>query len=296
MIGVSTAESIVSRHFGRCSRVAGAGRGTARVASALLFAALLGGAGCARTVATPGFADTVIVDLTHSYDEDSVYWPTSPGRFELKTLHRGPTDRGYWYEANTFCTPEHGGTHLDAPVHFAEGMWSVADVPVERLVGPAVVIDVKAKVAANPDYTLTREDVTRFEADHGKIPAGAIVILNTGYASRWPDRLSYLGDDTPGDASRLIFPSFGADAVRWLIEKRGIHALGVDTASIDPGSSKDFPVHRIAGAANVVGLENLANLDRVPAVGALVAALPMKIAGGSGAPVRVVAFVPETSR
>jgi kynurenine formamidase len=237
-----------------------------------------------------------MVDLTHPYDGDSIYWPTSPGQFELNVLHSGPTDGGYWYEANSFCTPEHGGTHLDAPVHFAKDMWAVADVPVERLAGPAVVIDVRAKADANPDYALTLEDVTRFEVEHARIPAGAIVILNTGYAEHWLDRRSYLGDDTPGDASNLHFPAFGAEAARWLIEKRAIHALAVDTASIDPGSSKDFPVHRIAGAANVVGIENLTNVDRLPAVGAWVVALPMKIADGSGAPVRAVAFVPKLHR
>jgi kynurenine formamidase len=260
---------------------------------AVVVATLAAASGCATRVAVPDLANTEMVDLTHPYDGDSIYWPTSPGQFELQALHRGPTEGGYWYEANTFCTPEHGGTHLDAPIHFAEGMWSVAEVPIERLVGPAVVIDVRAKSDADPDYTLTRDDVARFEVEHGRIPSGAIVILDTGYAKHWPDRRAYLGDDTPGDASRLHFPSFGAEAARWLIEERAVRALAVDTASIDPGSSKDFPVHRIAGAANVVGLENLVNLDRLPAKGAWVVALPMKIAGGSGAPVRAVAFLPH---
>jgi len=268
-----------------------------RVFSAICMAASLAAAsGCATRITALDLADTGMIDLTHAYDGDSIYWPTSPGHFELKVLHRGPTEGGYWYEANAFCTPEHGGTHMDAPVHFAQGMWTVADVPVERLVGPAVVIDVRTKSEADPDYTLTRDDVDRFEADHGRIPSGAIVILNTGYAKRWHDRRGYLGDDTPGDASKLRFPSFGAEAVRWLIEERAVRALAVDTASIDPGSSRDFPVHRIAGAANVIGLENLMNLDRLPAKGAWVVALPMKIAGGSGAPVRVVAFLPPSRK
>jgi len=263
------------------------------LSSAVLFATLAAAPGCASRVTVPDFANTAMVDLTHPYDGDSIYWPTSPGRFELQVLHRGPTEGGYWYEANAFCTPEHGGTHMDAPVHFAQGMWTVAEVPIERLVGPAVVIDVRAEPDADPDYTLTRADVARFEREHGRIPSGAIVILNTGYAKRWLDPRAYLGDDTPGDASNLHFPSFGPEAVRWLIEERSIRAVAVDTASIDPGSSKQFPVHRIAGAANVVGLENLMNLDRLPAKGAWVVALPMKIAGGSGAPVRVVAFLPH---
>lgn len=257
------------------------------------LAILAGAAGCSTSRRAPDLASAPLVDLTHRYDDDTLYWPTSPGRFELKVLHRGATEGGYWYEANSICTPEHGGTHLDAPVHFAKDMWSVDEIPVEQLVGPAVVIDVRAQALTNADYALTVEDLKRFEAEHGRIPTGAIVALDTGYAAHWPNRRRYLGDDTPGDASQLHFPSFGADAVRWLIEERNIRALGVDTASIDPGASVDFPVHRIAGAANVVGLENLTNLDRLPPIGAWIVALPMKIAEGSGAPVRVVAFLPR---
>ena len=269
-------------------------RATVTFACVAVVLATATATGCASKRATPpSFANSTLIDLTHPYDQDTVYWPTSPGRFELKTLHKGPTDGGYWYEANSFCTPEHGGTHLDAPVHFARGKWSVGEVPVERLIGPAAVIDVRAKAARDADYRLTLEDVERFEAKHGRIPDGAVVVLDTGYAARWPNRLRYLGDDTPGDASKLRFPSFGADAVRWLIAERKIDAIGVDTASIDPGSSKDFPVHRVAGAANVVGLENLTNVDQLPPLGAWIVALPMKIAGGSGAPLRAVALVPR---
>ena len=179
------------------------------LSGAIMVASWLPGSGARANAPRPISRTRQIIDLTHSYDDDIIYWPTSPGRFELKVLHRGATDGGYWYEANSFCTPEHGGTHLDAPVHFAEGMWSVAEVPVEHLVGPAVVIDVRAKASADPDYRLSRDDLTRFEDEHGRIPAGAVVVLNTGYAKHWPDRLRYLGDDTPGDASKLRFPSFG---------------------------------------------------------------------------------------
>lgn len=261
------------------------------LSSVLLLVGLAGANGCSTARPALDIEHATIVDLTHPYDDQTIYWPTPPGRFEMKVLHRGPSKGGYWYEANSFCTPEHGGTHLDAPAHFAKGMWSVADVPVERLVGPGVVVDVRAKAGADPDYALSRDDLARFESTHGRIPEGAIVVLVTGYAARWPDRRRYLGDATPGKATKLHFPSFGADAVRWLIEERKIRAIGVDTASIDPGVSKDFPVHRLAGAANVIGLENLTNVDRLPAVGAWIVALPMKIAEGSGAPARVIALV-----
>lgn len=236
---------------------------------------------------------TRIVDLTHAFGKDTLYWPTSPSGFELKPLHKGPTSLGFYYAAYAFCAPEHGGTHLDAPAHFAEGVWSSGEIPVERFVAPAVVIDVSEQAQADPDYTLSIDDVLKFEAKHGQIPRGGTVLLHTGWGKRWPDRLAYFGDNTPGDASKLHFPSFGLDAVKFLIRERGVGTIGVDTASIDPGTSKDFPVHRFAAANNVAGLENLANLGELPATGATAIALPMKIAGGSGAPARVIALVPK---
>jgi kynurenine formamidase len=236
-------------------------------------------------------ATAKVVDLTHALDANTIFWPTEKKTFELIEEHNGLTERGFFYAANRFCSPEHGGTHIDAPYHFAAKGETVAAIPVERLIGRAVVIDVSAKAAANPDYALMPDDVAAWEARHGRIPAGAIVLLRTGWSSRWPDKRAYLGDDTPGDASNLHFPSYGADAARLLVE-RGVAVIGVDTASIDIGPSKDFLVHRIAGAANVVGLENLTTLDELPATGAWVLALPMKIARGSGAPARVVALMP----
>jgi len=233
------------------------------------------------------------VDLTHPFDERTIYWPTAPSAFELKRLHYGPTDAGYFYSANAFCTPEHGGTHLDAPIHFAEGKPAVDELPVERLVGPAVVIDVARQAAADADYRLSLDDVRAWERRHGPIPAGAMVLLRTGWSARWPDAKRYLGDDTRGDASRLHFPSYGEEAARFLVQTRRVAALGVDTASIDYGPSKDFIVHRIANGAGVPGLENLAHLDALPERGAWLVALPMKIARGSGAPLRAVAFLPK---
>jgi kynurenine formamidase len=234
-----------------------------------------------------------VVDLSHAYDENTIYWPTSPSEFELEVLHDGHTESGYYYSANRFRTPEHGGTHLDAPVHFAEGALDAAEIPVERLMGPAVVIDVTEEASNDPDYRLTEARIRAFEAEHGAVPKGAIVLLRTGWSRHWPDKEKYLGDDTPGDASNLHFPSYGEDAARYLVEERGAAVLGVDTASLDYGQSEEFMVHRVAGKANVAGLENLTNLDELPATGARVIALPMKIAEGSGGPVRAVAFVPK---
>lgn len=242
---------------------------------------------------TIDLARTRIVDLTHPFNAKTLYWPTSPSAFRLEQLFFGTTPGGFFYAANAFSAPEHGGTHIDAPIHFARSGLPVDRIPLERLVAPAVVIDVAAKADRDPDYRLTAQDVREFERRHRRIPAGSIVLLRTGWSRRWPDRKAYFGDDTPGDASKLHFPSFGADAARLLIQERRVGALGADVASIDYGPSTDFAVHQLAAAANVPGLENLANLHELPVSGAIVVALPVKIEGGSGGPARVIALVPR---
>ena len=234
-----------------------------------------------------------IVDLTHALNERTIFWPTSPTTFKLERLSFGQTEGGWFYSANSFSMPEHGGTHLDAPIHFAEGRQTTDQIPLSLLVAPAVVIDVSEQANADPDYLLTAADVATWEATNDTVPSGAIVLLRTGWSRHWPDRLRYLGDDTPGDASKLRFPSFGEDAARLLVEQRHVAVLGADVASIDYGRSTDFIVHRVAAAQNVPGLENLTNLDRLPETGAFVIALPIKIEGGSGGPVRVIALVPR---
>jgi kynurenine formamidase len=234
-----------------------------------------------------------IVDLTHAYDKDTIYWPNAPTKFSLEQLSYGKTDGGWFYSSYSLSTPEHGGTHLDAPIHFAEGRRTADRVPLEQLIGPAVVIDVTSKAAADRDYRLTVDDVVAFEREHGRIGAGTIVLLRTGWSRHWPDVKAYLGDDTPGRTTNLSFPSYGTEAAKLLVEDRKAGVLGVDTASIDYGRSTDFMVHRVAAAEDVVGLENLTNLDQLPATGLTVIALPMKIAGGSGGPLRAVATIPK---
>lgn len=234
-----------------------------------------------------------MVDLTHAYNAQTLYWPTSPASFALERLFFGVTPGGWFYAANQVATPEHGGTHLDAPIHFAEGKRFNHEIPLNQLIAAAIVIDVSKQARGDPDYRLTTEDVLAFERTNGRIEAGTIVLLRTDWSRHWPNRKAYLGDDTPGDASKLRFPSFGESAARLLVEERKVAALGADVASIDYGASKDFIVHRIAAAANVPGFENLTNLDQVPARGAVVVALPMKIEGGSGGPLRAVALIPR---
>lgn len=243
--------------------------------------------------AAPGFdlATARVVDLTWPLGDETLYWPTSPDDFHLDPLSFGITDSGFFYAANQFSTPEHGGTHLDAPIHFGEGKQFVDQVPVDRLVRPAVVIDVTESASKDPDYLLTVQDLEAFEATHGRIEDGSMALLYTGWAKRWPDRLAYFGSDVPNDASDLHFPSFGSEAARWLIEERGVVVLGVDTASIDYGPSTDFLVHRLASEHQVPGLENLTHLDQLPPVGAWVVALPTSIEGGSGAPLRAIGLI-----
>ncbi|MGH8496221.1 MAG: cyclase family protein [Gammaproteobacteria bacterium] len=238
-------------------------------------------------------SDYRLVDLTHPYNAETLYWPTSPSKFEKKELSYGETDGGWFYSAYSICTPEHGGTHLDAPRHFSSDGWANDEMPLEKLIAPAVVIDASEQAAEDRNYRLTVEDVRFFEKSHGRIEPGTIVLMRTGWSRHWPDAKAYLGDDTPGDASKLEFPGYGEDAARLLVEERQVALIGIDTASIDYGKSQDFIVHRIAAAANVGGLENLTNLDRLPPSGFVIVALPMKIEGGSGGPARVVALVPE---
>jgi kynurenine formamidase len=236
------------------------------------------------------------VDLTHAYDSQTLYWPSRPPMsFELQKLASGMTPGGWFYAANRVCTPEHGGTHLDAPLHFHEHGQTTEQLPLEKLLATGVRIDVTKQAQADRNYRLSRDDVLRFEQRAGRIQPGTIVLLHTGWSRFWPNREKYFGDASTEDASRLEFPSYGEDAARLLVEERQVALLGVDTASIDYGRSKDFIVHRIASARNVGGLENLTGLDALPETGFTVIALPMKIAGGSGGPVRVVALVPKSS-
>ena len=234
-----------------------------------------------------------VVDLSHPYSSATLYWPTSPSAFQLSPIHVGPTPAGFFYSAYTFATPEHGGTHLDAPVHFDSAGSAVHQIPIDKLIRPAVVIDVTAKAQADADYQLTVADVEAFEQTHGRIAPNSIVLLRTGWSSRWGDRKAYFGDDTPNDATKLHFPGFGADAARLLVDERQAAALGIDSPSVDYGPSQDFVVHRIGAPKGVPNFENLTGLDLLPATGAIVVALPMKIEGGSGAPLRAIALVPR---
>jgi len=233
-----------------------------------------------------------LVDLTHPFDGRTVYWPTAR-KFTLAPVAHGVTAGGWWYAANDFCAAEHGGTHLDAPIHFAERGWTADQVPLDRLIGAAVVVDMTAKAAGDPDALLTRADLETLEARAGRIPDGAIVLVRSGWDAHWTDPARYLGSPAPADPLRLHFPGVAEDAARWLVTERRVKSVGIDTASIDNGPSREFRAHRALAAANVPVFENLAGLGRLPARGATFIGLPMKVGGGSGGPLRAVAVLPE---
>jgi kynurenine formamidase len=233
-----------------------------------------------------------LVDLTHSFGEDTIYWPTNKA-FQWERTDWGTTPSGYWYASANFSASEHGGTHLDAPIHFAQNRRTIDQIPIERLRGPAVVIDMRTQCETNPDYVLAVRDIEAWESRHGRIPNGALVFLWSGWDMRWPNKTRYLGTATPDDPRTLHFPGLSPEAAEFLVARRAIHGVGIDTASIDPGLSRDFLTHRFLSRAEVYALENVTALDRVPPTGATVWALPMKIQGGTGGPVRIIAVLPD---
>ncbi|MEZ5317155.1 MAG: cyclase family protein [Vicinamibacterales bacterium] len=258
-------------------------------AAVTLFAA-----GCTAPDRSPEalLAGGDIVDLSHAYGPDTIFWPTAEP-FHLETVADGETPGGWYYAANNFLGAEHGGTHIDAPVHFARGRETVDQIPLEHLIGPALLLDVSAGADADPDYQVTVADLEAWEATHGEMEDDAILLIRTGFSSRWPDAARYLGTAERGEAAvpKLHFPGLHPDAARWLVANRRLHAIGIDTASIDYGQSSEFGSHRVLYDQNIPAFENLTNLDRLPARGAIIIALPMKIAGGSGAPLRAVALL-----
>jgi kynurenine formamidase len=239
-----------------------------------------------------GQKSATIVDLTYPFSAETIYWPTAEG-FRLKVDAAGVTDKGYYYGANSFCAAEHGGTHLDAPLHFARGAVPVDRIPLERLVGPAVVVDVREKTARDRDYQVSTEDFAAWEKVNGRIADGTIVLLRTGWGKFYPDRKKYLGTDRRGPeaVAELHFPGLDPAAARWLVANRRIGSIGLDTASIDRGQSQTFESHQILFKAGIPALENVASLDRLPLRGFRVVALPMNIQGGTGAPLRIIALL-----
>jgi kynurenine formamidase len=215
------------------------------------------------------------IDLSHGFSSETLYWPTAEP-FKLETVSAGMTEKGYYYSAYRFCAAEHGG------------------IPLSQLIGPAIKVDVSSKASADRDYQISVADFEAWESQHSRIPDGSIVLLQTGWARFWPDRVRYLGTARLGaeGVAELHFPGLAPEAARWLTENRKINAIGLDTPSIDFGQSQLFESHRVLMGKDIPAFENVASMDRIPATGAMVVAMPMKIVGGSGSPLRIVAQIP----
>jgi kynurenine formamidase len=233
---------------------------------------------------TVSFDSAEWIDLTHSFDTSTLYWPNNAKGFEHSTDAEGLTPLGYYYSSYSLSTPEHGGTHLDAPIHFAAGKLTSDQIPLSSL-------DISKQALANRDYLLSIDDIKNWEKRNGKIPDNSIILVKTGYGAFYPDRQKYFGTAKKGVTAipELHFPGISPEAADWLIKNRNIKAMGLDTPSLDRGQSKDFAAHQVLMGANKPGFENLANLDKLPAKGIYVVALPMKIARGSGGPLRIIA-------
>ena len=228
---------------------------------------------------------TRVLDLSYAISDKLVPWPGDERWFEAKTNATAEKD-GYF--TRSFWMLEHYGTHLDAPIHFPPGKTTVDQIPVQKLFGPAVVLDVRTEAGKDSDYQLTTGKIAEWERKHGRIPEGAIVLLKTGWTTRWPDVQRYRNSDAQG---KMHFPGYSADAAKMLLERK-VSGLGCDTLSIDPGNSADFPVHHLVLGAGAYLLENLTDLSEVPEAAAFLIVAPIKLAGGSGGPVRVFALLP----
>jgi kynurenine formamidase len=270
-----------------------------RLAPALLLVLACQGQERSTTTDSPpdGVGPGTWVDLSHDFSEETIYWPTAKP-FSLEVVSAQRTPAGFYYASNDYAASEHGGTHLDSPIHFAEGRNTTDRVPLDRLIGPAVVVDVTQRADADADYRLDRAALEEWERANGRIPDSSIVLVRTGWSSRWPDKGRYLGTTKTGQAgvAELHFPGIDSSAARWLAAERRVRSVGIDTPSIDYGQSKTFDTHQILMGENIPAFENVAALERLPTTGAFVVALPMKIKGGSGGPLRIVALVPPAAR
>ena len=232
-----------------------------------------------------------IIDLTYTFDSATIYWP-GEGHFEHQFESHNETPENSFYSAASYAAPEHLGTHADAPIHYIRGGLTLDQVPLASCVGPAAVVDFSDRAAKDRNATLSVDDLERYESAHGRIPDGAIVVAHSGWGKFWPGQKAYMGTDRAGDVAGLRFPGFSLGAANWMLKKRNVAAIAIDTASMDPGISTDFPVHRAWLGAGKPGFENLANMDKMPPKGATIFCIPMKIGKGTGGPTRCFAILP----
>lgn len=233
-----------------------------------------------------------VIDLTYPLDEFSIAWPTFPP-YKFTVLNRGQTRAGFWLETNSFDTPEHKGTHVDAPAHFHKNGWRTHQIPPSRLAGPAVVVDVSAKANVDPDYLLSISDLQEWEMNYGRIPDSAVILMNSGWAYRYPDPYWVFNTNDTADTRTFHFPGIDPDAVAWLANRRDVIAMGVDTPSVDRGQAANFPTHQQIGRYSMLGIENLRNVGRLPPLGATLVIGVVNVEDGSGGPARILALIDD---
>ena len=271
----------------------GRGRNPASLFLSLLFFTVLlrpldalGGDPVAALLEAVRNGSVRIIDLTHPLSDEFPAWPGDARTFEAET-YATVEEEGYF--TRSVWMLEHFATHIDAPAHFPGGREHVDEILPERLIGPAVVVDISEQAAKDADYRVSSDDIVRWEETNGAIPPGAIILARTGWALKAGDAKAYRNQDADG---KMHFPGFSVEALEVLLA-RGVVGLGIDTMSVDYGVSSDFAVHRRSHAAGLFHLENLADLSGLPETGAMLIVAPAKLKGGSGGPVRVFALLAE---
>lgn len=262
----------------------------------VLFGVIACGLSIACNNKKPSLTDSLAkgkwIDLSYEFSEQTLYWPNNHSGFRLDTVAEGTTPGGYYYSSFAFSAPEHGGTHLDAPVHFAAKGLTADKLSLDQLTGEALVVDVSEKALKDRDYLISIKDITKGETKNDTIKENLIVLFKTGYGQFYPDAEKYFGTAQKGaeGIANLHFPGIDPKTAEWMVQHK-VKAVGIDTPSIDYGQSKDFKTHQILMGADIPAFENVANLEMLPETGAHIVALPMKIKNGSGGPLRIIAWV-----
>lgn len=239
---------------------------------------------CAGCASSPALYERKLVDLTQTFRASTPNWP-GEAPFIYRRL-AGPGDDGRWRATGTLEGPEHSGTQLEAPMHYAEGRSGADEVPLHQLVGPIRLLDVEDACSRTPNYVVTLGDLRAHERDHGRVPAGAVVLIHTGWDKHWESPERYFGTlDAPHH------PGLSVELAQALVARR-VDLVGIDAPSLDAAGDRGLPVQRLLAGANIPGLENLTGLGLLPPLGATLIALPMKVERAGGAPTRVVAIVP----
>ncbi|GFT37507.1 uncharacterized protein NPIL_513881 [Nephila pilipes] len=232
-----------------------------------------------------------MVDMTYVFDENAHRYPLFR-KFNMSVTVNGTTDAGIWIRSEEYVSSTHAGTHMDAPSHFIMNGINIDQIPISQFIAPAAVIDITEKVSLNPDSGATIDDLINWESITGHSLNGTIILFRSGWGQKYYNTTAYLGT-SDNDVNKMIYPGIEPEAAQWLVDNRNIKGIGVDTLSFDKGTTIDFRSHLILLGRGIFGLENVANMEEIPIHGAMLYVLPMKIAGASGAPTRVIATFPE---